>query len=186
MSEVKIYSISNEYISYLKDDPRLRNVFQNKPELHVRKYLGVVFSRGEFNYFVPFSSPKETDYMLVNGKKTVRKSIIPIIRMTHKGESGELELKGTLKLSNMIPVPDSELTLYDIEGEQDTKYQDLIKNEWTFIRSNTSLILKNAKVLYNQKTKVEVLYPDGNAPRYLTAAIDFKYAEQKCKAFQEK
>jgi len=186
MDEVKIYSISNEYISYLKEDSRLRNVFQNKPEVHIRKYLGVVLRRGEFNYFVPFSSPKETDYMIVNGKKTVRKSIIPIIRMTSTDVNGELELKGTLKLSNMIPVPDSELTLYDISGEQDSNYKILLEKEWAFIRENTQLIFKNAKVLYNQKTKVEVLYPDGNAPRYLTAAIDFKYAEQKCKAFQEK
>ena len=186
MSEVKIYSISNNYISYLQSDPILKHVFANKPDIHIRKYLGVVFSHDGFNYFVPFSSPKETDYMLIGGKKTVRKSIIPIIRMTSMDSNGELELKGTLKLSSMIPVPDSELTLYDIEGEQDSNYKILLEKEWAFIRDNIHLIFKNAKILYNQRTKVEVLYPNGNVPRYLNAAIDFKYAEQKCKEFQEK
>ena len=185
MDEVKIYSISNEYVSYLKEDPRLRNVFQNKPEKHIRKYLGVVLQRDEFHYFVPFSSPKESDYLLVDGKKVVRKSIIPIIRMTATDLSGEPELKGTLKLSNMIPVPESELTLYDLDGEQDSNYKILVEKEWAFIRSHLPLIFKNAKILYNQKTKAATLYPDGNAPRYLTAAIDFKYAEQKCREFQE-
>ena len=99
-------------------------MFQNKPEKHIRKYLGIVLRRGEFNYFVPFSSPKETDYILVDGKRIVRKSIIPIIRMTANDLNGESELKGTLKLSNMIPVPESELTLYDIKGEQDSKSQN--------------------------------------------------------------
>lgn len=123
--------------------------------------------------------------MLVDGKKVVRKSIIPIIRMTSTNSAGEPELKGTLKLSNMIPVPESELTLYDMDGEQDSNYKILLEKEWAFIRSNVQLIFKNAKILYNQKTKASMLYPDGNAPRYLTAAIDFKYAEQKCKEFQE-
>lgn len=186
MSEVKIYSVSNEYIDYLRSDPKLRNVFLNKPEVHIRKYLGVVLRHDDFNYFVPFSSPKETDYTTVDGKKTIRKSIIPVIRMTSRDCSGELELKGTLKLNNMIPVPESELTIYDLDGEQDSNYKILLEKEWEFIRSNTKLIFKNAKVLYNQKTKAATFYPDGNVPRYLTATIDFKYAEQKCRAFCKK
>ncbi len=187
MNEVKIYSISDAYISYLKCDPRLENVFENKSEIHVRKYLGVVFSHGEFNYFVPFSSPKESDYLLTDGGKVIRKSIIPIIRMTTKDTiSGKIELKGTLKLSNMVPVPETELVLYDIEAELDRNYKELVKKEWAFIRSNIPMILKHARVLYNQKTKAVLLYSDGKTPRYLASTVDFQYAEQKCKEYQTK
>ena len=34
-----------------------------------------------------------------------------------------MELKGTLRISHMIPVPDSELELYDLNSEQDINYK---------------------------------------------------------------
>lgn len=92
--------------------------------------------------------------------------------------SGDVELKGTLKLSNMIPVPLSELTPYDISQEQDVNYRKVVQKEWDFIRSNMSLIVKNARVLYNQKTKCETLFAGKKAPGYLTDTIDFRYAEK--------
>ena len=188
MSDIKIYSVSDSYISYLRSDTRLRTVFDNKvnKRIHTRKYLGIVFSHGEFNYFIPFSSPKSSDYMVLDdGSKAIRKSIIPIIRMTTKDTaSGEIELKGTLKLSNMIPVPEGELTPYNISQETDANYRQVVQKEWDFIRSNMSMIVKNARVIYNQKTKCEILYAGKKAPGYLADTIDFRYAEEKCKAFQ--
>lgn len=188
MSNIKIYSVSDKYISYLRADPKLWNVFDNKQEtrLHTRKYLGAVFSHKEFNYFIPFSSPKETDYVIANdGTKTIRKSIIPIIRMVTKDtSSGEIELKGTLKLSNMIPVPESELTPYDISQEADANYQQIVQKEWDFIRSNMPMIIKNAQVIYKQKTKADTLFSGTKVPGYLAGTIDFTYAEEKCKQYQ--
>lgn len=179
MSNIKIYSVSDKYISYLRADPKLWNVFDNKQEtrLHTRKYLGAVFSHKEFNYFIPFSSPKDTDYVIANdGTKTIRKSIIPIIRMVTKDTaSGEIELKGTLKLSNMIPVPESELTPYDISQEADANYQQIVQKEWDFIRSNMPMIIKNAQVIYKQKTKAGTLFSGTKVPGYLAGTIDFTY-----------
>lgn len=99
MDAIKIYSLSDSYISYLRSDARLRNVFDNKSNArpnarrHARKYLGAVFSHRNFNYFIPFSSPKDSDYIaLADGSKVIRKSIIPIIRMTTKDTaSGAIE-----------------------------------------------------------------------------------------------
>jgi protein AbiQ len=68
-------------------------------------------------------------------------SIVPIIRITSQSSSEELELKGTLKLSNMIPVPASELTLYDMEHEPDLFYKALIHKEMLFIRKNKNKII---------------------------------------------
>ena len=39
--------------------------------------------------------------------------------MTAANSNGELELKGTLKLNNMIPVSISELSYYDVSTETD-------------------------------------------------------------------
>ncbi len=188
MDDIRIYSVSEEYISFLRTDPKLNKIFDNKIDTrsHTRKYLGAVFTQGDFRYFVPFSSPKNSDYIVLsNGTRNIRKSIIPIIRMTTNDTvSGKKELKGTLKLSNMIPVPESELTPYDISQEKDTKYRQVVQKEWNYIRSNMSKIVKNAKVLYNQKTKCNTMFAGTNAPGYLANTLDFKYVEQKCIEFQ--
>ena len=83
---------------------------------HTRKYLGIVYTIKGYNYYIPLSSPKDSDYKLVNGKKVIRRSIIPIMRIVEKLSNGEFELKGTLRISHMIPVPYSELTLYDLDN----------------------------------------------------------------------
>lgn len=113
---LNLYYISSEYIEYLKKfDNR---IYDNKgeKEFHIRKYLGIVLKIGLFNYYVPFSSPKSTDF--IDKEKTiVRKSIIPIIRIVQN--SNPNRLYGTLRISNMIPVPISEIKQYKIEDETD-------------------------------------------------------------------
>lgn len=186
--KLKIYSVSDRYIEFLRKDNKLKNVFDNKEghRTHSRKYLGVVLNKNGYNYFIPFSSPKDTDYTTdEDGNKVIRKSIIPIIRMiSDDSVSGLTELKGTLKLSNMIPIPDSELTYYDINIEKDASYKKLVEKEYAFIKSNMDMICKNANIIYNQKTKAHIFYKDKKAPRYISETIDFIYAEKKCEEFK--
>lgn len=173
MNELKLYEISEEYISYISTIEK--NVFSSKENNrnHTRKYLGVVYSINGYNYYIPLSSPKNTDYKIENGMRKIRKSIIPIIRITSKSASGELELKGTLKLNNMIPVPESELTLYNIEQEPDLFYKSLIHKEMLFIRKNSNKIIQNAKILYKQKAE------NNHAIGYLKSTLNFSILEQK-------
>lgn len=189
MSDIRIFSVSDRYISFLRADPQLRKVFDNKIDtrLHTRKYLGAVFVHEDFHYFIPFSSPKDSDYKVMrDGTKAIRKSIIPIIRMTTNDTiTGATELKGTLKLSNMIPVPESELTPYDISQESDINYRQVVQKEWGYIRSNMNMIIKYAQVLYNQKTRCATLFKKSKEPGYLSGTLDFKYVEEKCRAFQD-
>ena len=114
-----VWSIRGIHLIY---QHRWKKVFSSKEtdRNHTRKYLGIVYNINGYNYYIPLSSPKNSDYRLENGVQKIRGSIIPIIRITAQSSSGELELKGTLKLSHMIPVPGSELTLYDMEHEQDS------------------------------------------------------------------
>ena len=89
------------------------------------------------------SSPKDTDYQVAGDSRVVKKSIIPIIRMTEKN-NGVKELKGTLRISHMIPVPETELVLYDLENEPDEKYRALVQSEAIYIRKNAARIKSNA------------------------------------------
>ncbi len=171
MQEFKIYSVSDTYISYLREsDPK---VYSNKESsrTHTRKYVGIVLSINDYHYFIPLSSPKESDYQVAGEDKVIKKSIIPIIRITEKTH-GVKELKGTLRLSHMIPVPDSELELYDLDNEQDENYKALVKAEMIFIRKNSDKIRNNASVLYKQKEAGD------DSIGYLKAALDYKGLEK--------
>lgn len=100
MDNLKLYEISEEYISYLRSFDSFVFSAKEDDRNHTRKYLGVVYTINNYNYYIPLSSPKNTDYQMINGKRQIRKSIVPIIRITATSDCGELELKGTLKLSN--------------------------------------------------------------------------------------
>ena len=184
---LKLYSVSDRYIRYLRDDLRLDIVYCNKEgiRVHTRKYLGVVFEKNGFNYFVPLSTKRNADYYMdESGCQQIRKSIIPIVRMvTTDTYTRQPELLGTLKIGNMIPVPNDELTLYNIFTETDLDYKDLVLKEYEFIKNNSSFIRRNADILYNQKTKEHVLYTDKAKPNYLNSTVDFLYAEMKCVEF---
>lgn len=123
------------------------------------------------------SSPKETDYQIAGENKVIKKSIVPIIRIVVKNSKGQRELKGTLRISHMIPVPPSELQLYDIESEQDDTYKDLVQNEMIFIRKNQNKILANAKLLYKQKAENDL------SARYVKSALEYKALEKLCRDF---
>ena len=117
MEEFKICSVSDEYIDFLQE--KYPNIYSNKVEhrTHTRKYVGTVLNIGGIYYYVPMSSPKESDYQIAGKSKVIKKSIVPIIRIVVKNANGIKELKGTLRISHMIPVPVSELVEYDIDAE---------------------------------------------------------------------
>ena len=177
MEEFKIYSVSDIYIDYLRKT--YPNVYSNKltSRIHTRKYVGTVIQINNFNYYIPLSSPKESDYQRAGNEKVIKKSIVPIIRIVVKNAKGKKELKGTLRVSHMIPVPDSELELYDVAGETDHAYKDLIQNEMIFIRKNKDRILSSAKLLYKQKKL------NDQSAGYVQSALPYIELERLCAAF---
>ena len=179
MEQFKLYSVSDEYVEWLRKD--FPNVYSNKinSRTHTRKYLGVVLQIGQYNYYVPMSSPKDSDYQIAGANKVIKKSIVPIIRIVVKNSAGEKELKGTLRISHMIPVPESELELYDLENESDDTYKDLVQNEMIFIRKNREKIDSNAKLLYRQKIA------NDTTAGYVKSALDYKALEVLCDLFKE-
>lgn len=96
--------------------------------------------------------------------------------MVLKNKEGKPELKGTIRISHMIPVPSSELELYDLENETDENYKNLVKNELEYIRRNENKIKKNAEVMYKQKK-------DNENIGYVKSALEFQKIEVLCTAF---
>lgn len=178
---LKLYTVDADYIKYLQQDDILEPFIIDKKagnDAFARKYLGIVLTENGLNYFIPFSSPKESDYILnKDGIRKIRKNTLTIFRMTVTKRDGQLELKGTLKLNNMLPVPQSVLTEYIIKNEVNANYRDIIQKEYTYIKQKYSVIQKNAQVLYKQKNNESGFGKD--KPNYLNSTIPFEYAEKK-------
>ncbi len=172
-----LYTVSDAYIHYLRTKNGISHVYDNKntPGSHGRKYLGVMIRMGTVHYFAPLSSPKPSDY-LPDG--TIRDSNISVFRMTKKVH-GKPVLLGTIKILNMIPVPDSELCYYDLQNETDLNYRNLIENELRWIEHNDTRILKSVSIIYNMKIHEETRRTSKNA-RLLDAILPFPKLEQLC------
>lgn len=170
--KLNLYSVSDNYIKYLRrfDDKIYDNKEENK--IHERKYIGIVLTVNEFNYYIPMSSPKKSDYIDFENR-IIRNDTKTIIRM-HDGE----RLYGTLRISNMIPVPITELEPYILSSESDLKYKEVILGELRYIKNNSTKIVKYANIVYNQRIKnIDV--------GYIKNTVDFKLLEEKLKEWNE-
>jgi len=170
---MQLYSVSDEYINYLRK--KFPRVYSNKEDsrVHTRKYLGVVFEIGTHKYYIPLSSPKDKhDYIVLEGKKNIRKDSLIVMRIV-SGVGDNAELKGTLQIGTMIPVPDDAIELYDVSNEPDKAYKDLVNEELIYIRKHEKAIIKNAKVLYSKRKS-------GEANKVVQNCLDFMALEEEC------
>lgn len=170
--KLNLYSVSDKYIKYLRQFDN--KIYDNKEEIRTyeRKYLGVVLTVNEFNYYIPMSSPKKSDYLDCD-KKIIRNDTKTIMRIKNGNR-----LYGTLRISNMIPVPITELEPYILSNETDLKYREIILGELKYINKNSSKIVKNAKIVYSQKFKnLEI--------GYIKNTVDFKLLEEKLKEWNK-
>lgn len=170
---MQLYNVSDKYISFLRK--KFPRVYSNKENLrlHTRKYLGVVIEIDSHKYYIPLSSPKDKhDFVVVDGRKKIRKDSLIVMRIT-SGTGDEMQLKGTLQIGTMIPVPDEAIELYDVENEPDQAYKDLVNEEIIYIRKHEKKIIKNAKVLYSKRKS-------GEKNRVIQNCLDFQAMEMEC------
>ena len=165
--KLNLYSVSDKYIKYLIqfDD----KIYDNKEDsrTYKRKYIGIVLTLNGLNYYIPMSSPKKSDYIDYD-RRIIRNDTKTIIRI-HDGN----RLYGTLRISNMIPVPITELEPYIIADEKDLKYKQVILGELKYINDNSNKIVKYAKIVYNQKIKnIDI--------GYIKNTVNFSLLEKKC------
>lgn len=135
--------------------------------------------RNKIFHYIPLSSPKDKhDYTMIEGKKTVRKDSLIVMRIV-AGTGDAKELKGTLQIGTMIPVPDSAIELYDVDNEPDQAYKDLVNEEIIYIRKHEKSIIKNAKVLYSKRKS-------GENNRVVQSCLDFMAMEVECDKWEKK
>ena len=70
--KLNLYSVSDKYIKYLRQFDE--KIYDNKEDIRTqtRKYLGIVLTVNDFNYYIPMSSPKKSDYIDYE-KKIIRR-----------------------------------------------------------------------------------------------------------------
>lgn len=178
-SFMQLYSVSDEYINYLRK--KFPRVYSNKENMriHTRKYLGAVIEIEKHKYYIPLSSPKDKhDYVIIDGKKIIRKDTLIVMRIV-SGTGDNMELKGTLQIGTMIPVPESAIELYDVKNESDQAYKDLVNEEIIYIRKHAKAIMKNAKVLYSKRKS-------GEENRVVQSCLDFMALEKECDKWKRK
>ena len=129
MENLKIYKVEDKYIRYLHsiDDKVQHNKNAKRP------YVGVVFSFGGFNYFVPMESPKPNHSKIKSGKHIL------------KLKNGEY---GLLGFNNMIPVHKNALISFDIAKEPDERYRNLLQNQIRICNRMKADILDHAQKTY--------------------------------------
>ena len=159
MENLRIYRVSDHYLRYLNS--RDSKVKYNKNAL--RPYVGVVFSFGGFQYFVPMESPKPNHVNIKPGKHIM------------KLDGGRY---GLLGFNNMIPVHKDALIALDIDAEPDEKYRELLKRQAALCNRMKADILNHAQMTYfdvvNDKNKFLV-----------SISCNFRNLEYACKTYRK-
>ena len=127
---MKIIYIKETYIDYLREYDL--KVPHNKNEK--RPYIGVLFEINSYLYFAPLTSPKPKH-------KTMSEKIDFI-----KLRDGEL---GAINLNNMLPVLESEIIQFDIDGLKKINPKEYNK----FIDQVRELNSKKSKITVSKTDK---------------------------------
>ena len=81
MEEFKLYSVSDDYVEWLRKD--FPNVYSNKinSRTHTRKYLGVVLQIGQYLYYVRCHRPKIRIIRLQEQIRSLRKALCQLYEL---------------------------------------------------------------------------------------------------------
>lgn len=82
-----------------------------------------------------------------------------------------------ININNMIPVPDSEFSLVDVNGVSDPHYRFLLQAESREINRQKNRIMKNADIVYKHKLR------NGNNSPLAKRTNDFIALEKACKEY---
>ena len=157
MQNLRLYKINDKYIRYLHGLDK--KVQHNKNA--ARPYVGIVFTFGRFQYFVPMESPKPNHSNMKSGKHLL------------KLKNGEY---GILGFNNMIPVHKDALIDFDISAEKDIKYKTLLQHQVHLCNKMKADILNHAQMTYFDVVS-------GKNKFLIGISCDFKKLESACKRF---
>lgn len=163
LGKLNFYIVNNNYINYLsKFDKHVAN---NKDEK--RPYIGVVLIVEDHYYFAPMFSPKQ--------KHKTYKDNLSFFKIINEKNKNNL---GMIKFSNMIPVPQKDVYLLDVE-DRSYGYKRLLSEQYSYINRtvNKKKIIEKAEKIYNivtnnKKSKMDKFYKE--------LSCNFKLLEEKC------
>ena len=155
MQSIKIYEIKTEYIKYLSQYQK--HIFYDEGS---RKYIGILLNVNGFRYFAPLSSFKQ--------KHLKMPSSVDLIKIKDYA---------VININNMIPVPNGQYMLVDVNGIKDPHYKYLLQAEIREINRQKNRIFKNAEIVYNHKLR------NGNTTPLSKRTNDFILLEKKCRQY---
>ena len=109
-NRIKLYEVKSKYVKFLSNYQK--HIFSQSDGKQNRKYIGVVFEIKSFKYFAPLSSFKDKHKKMKEGVDFIK-----------------LKDYAVINLNNMIPVPDSQVIMFDINKEKDASYRYLLQAE---------------------------------------------------------
>ncbi|MBN2259402.1 MAG: type III toxin-antitoxin system ToxN/AbiQ family toxin [Clostridiales bacterium] len=165
---LKLYYVTDRYTDYLRKFEK--HVWMNSDKGQQRPYVGIVILLNGHRFYAPLTSPKP--------KHARWKDSLTAIRIEYKNE-----LLAILSLNNMIPVPDSEISLVDIKNCSDKNYKNLLDKEIIAIRHKQNKIIRTANNLYNEISRVN--NDKAFIQKIRPVCFDFKILEIKCDAYKE-
>lgn len=158
MRGLKLYEINPKYIKYLAQYQE--HIFISDGNKASRKYIGVVLQINGMNYFAPLSSFKS--------KHKRMKESVDFIKIRDYA---------VININNMVPVPEGEYHLVDVNGTKDMQYRYLMQAESREINRQRNRIIKNADIVYKHKLR------NGDTTPLARRTNDFKELEKRCKQY---
>lgn len=160
MENLKLYQVTEEYVKYLS--VYAPHLFYNRREdgRKTRKFVGAVLQVNGMDYLAPLSSYKE--------KHRHMRDSLDFIKVRDYA---------VINLNNMFPVRGDQYCYVDISGEEDVKYQDLLRAEYRCIKSMQKNIRRKASVLYRRKIT-------GEPTSWTDRCNDFLKLEEMCRSYQ--
>lgn len=163
---MNIYNVNPNFINALRSKyPTILIHKNNESTSGGRKYIGIVMKIKDFNYYIPISSPHDHDYILdANGNKKIKEDDIFTLRMKHiHSKTREEILDGSFKIGNMIPIPESEISIYNINEENNEYLRNKLWNVYKFMKLNSKVLNMRARKLI----KIACLANKKNAQKFM-------------------
>ena len=158
MRGLKIYEVNPNYIKYLSGVQD--HLFISDRDKASRKYIGIILEINGFKYFAPLSSFKQKHRKMEEGVDFIK-----------------IKDYAVININNMIPVPESEYSLVDVNGVADPHYRFLLQAESREINRQKNRIMKNADIVYKHKLR------NGNNSPLAKRTNDFVVLEKACKGY---
>ncbi|MDD6071344.1 MAG: type III toxin-antitoxin system ToxN/AbiQ family toxin [Clostridiales bacterium] len=155
---LKLYEINSNYIKYLAKYQD--HLFISDGDKANRKYIGIILQMNGLKYFAPLSSFKQ--------KHKRMKGSVDFIKLRDYA---------VININNIVPVPEGEYHLVDVNGTKDQQYRFLMQAESREINRQRNRILKNADIVYKHKLRY------GDATPLAKRTNNFVELEKRCKEY---